>query len=38
VVQPETPLAMQIGYGVFISAAHMDGVALCFSAEAVRGR
>ncbi len=41
VVRPETPLAVQIGYGAFISAAHMAWfglVALCFSAGAVRDR
>ncbi|WP_409421168.1 LysE family transporter [Pseudaeromonas sp. ZJS20] len=41
VVHPETPLTVQIGYGAFISAAHMvwfSLVALCFSAGAVRDR
>mgnify|MGYP002804214218 FL=1 len=41
VVRPETPLAVQIGYGAFISVAHMAWfglVALCFSAGAVRDR
>lgn len=41
VVRPDTPLAMQVGYGAFISAAHMAWfalVALCFSAGAVRLR
>lgn len=41
VVRPDTPLAVQIGYGAFISVAHMVWfglVALCFSAEAVRDR
>lgn len=41
VVRPETPLAVQIGYGAFISATHMAWfglVALCFSAGAVRER
>jgi RhtB (resistance to homoserine/threonine) family protein len=41
VVRPDTPLAVQIGYGAFISAAHMAWfslVALCFSAGAVRDR
>jgi RhtB (resistance to homoserine/threonine) family protein len=41
VVRPETPLAVQIGYGAFISVAHMVWfglVALCFSAGAVRER
>lgn len=39
VVGPDTSLAMQIGYGAFISAAHMAWfalVALCFSAGALR--
>ncbi|MDR2329287.1 MAG: LysE family transporter [Comamonas sp.] len=41
VVQPQTPLAVQLGYGAFISLAHIAWfslVALCFSAGAVRGR
>lgn len=41
VVRPDTPLAVQIGYGIFISVAHMawfSVVALCFSAGAVRSR
>ncbi|MBM7344690.1 LysE family translocator [Pantoea coffeiphila] len=41
VVGPETPLAVQIGYGAFISVAHMAWfslVALGFSAGAVRDR
>lgn len=41
VVNPETPLVVQIGYGAFISVAHMAWfglVALCFSAGAVRDR
>ncbi|ROR05111.1 LysE family translocator [Erwinia sp. JUb26] len=41
VVGPETPLAVQIGYGVFISVAHMAWfslVALGFSAGTVRER
>lgn len=41
VVQPTTPLAVQIGYGVFISVAHMAWfalVALCFSSGLVRDR
>lgn len=41
VVRPDTPLAVQIGYGAFISVAHMAWfslVALCFSAGAVRDR
>jgi len=40
-VRPDTPLAVQIGYGAFISVAHMGWfglVALCFSAGAVRER
>lgn len=39
VVRPETPLAVQIGYGGFISVAHMAWfalVALCFSTGTVR--
>ncbi|ARP87141.1 LysE family translocator [Bordetella genomosp. 9] len=41
VVRPQTPLAVQIGYGVFISMAHMAWfslVALCFSTGALRDR
>lgn len=41
VVRPETPLAVQLGYGAFISVAHMAWfslVALCFSAGTVRAR
>ncbi|MBW3506532.1 MULTISPECIES: LysE family translocator [unclassified Pseudomonas] len=41
VVRPDTPLAVQIGYGGFIAVAHMVWfalVALCFSAGAVQGR
>lgn len=41
VVQPSTPLATQIGYGAFISAAHILWfalVALFFSAGRVRAR
>ncbi|HEY4665561.1 MAG TPA: LysE family transporter [Comamonas sp.] len=41
VVHPDTSLALQVGYGVFISVAHMAWfsiVALCFSADAVRAR
>ncbi len=41
VVRPDTPLAVQIGYGAFISVAHMVWfalVALCFSAGSVRDR
>lgn len=41
VVRPDTPLAVQIGYGTFISVAHIAWfglVALCFSAGAVRDR
>lgn len=40
-VQPATPLAVQLGYGAFIALAHMAWfslVALCFSASTVRGR
>lgn len=39
VVRPDTSLAMQIGYGAFISVAHMAWfalVAMCFSAGALR--
>lgn len=41
VVRPDTPLSVQIGYGAFISVAHMAWfslVALFFSTEAVRSR
>lgn len=41
VVRPDTPLAVQIGYGAFIAVAHMvwfSLVASCFSAGAVRVR
>ena len=41
VVQPQTPLAVQLGYGAFIALAHVvwfGVVALCFSAGTVRGR
>lgn len=41
VVQPATPLAVQIGYGAFISAAHVIWfglVAMFFSAGRVRDR
>lgn len=41
VVRPDTPLAVQIGYGAFIAVAHIVWfglVALCFSAQAVRER
>ena len=41
VVRPETPWAVQLGYGAFIAVAHMAWfslVALCFSAGAVRQR
>lgn len=41
VVRPETPLAVQISYGAFISVAHIAWfclVALCFSAGPVRDR
>lgn len=41
VVRPATPLAVQIGYGAFISVAHMAWfglVALCFSAGIMRDR
>lgn len=41
VVQPDTPLPVQIGYGAFIALTHaawFSLVALCFSAGAVRAR
>lgn len=41
VVRPETPLSIQVGYGVFIAATHLvwfSLVATCFSASAVRER
>lgn len=41
VVQPDTSLAVQIGYGAFISVAHVAWfalVALCFSTGTVQGR
>lgn len=41
VVQPTTPLAVQLGYGLFIAAAHIGWfmlVALFFSAERVQAR
>lgn len=41
VVQPTTPLAVQLGYGLFIAAAHIGWfmlVALFFSAERVQTR
>lgn len=41
VVRPDTPLWTQIGYGTFISMAHIAWfglVALCFSAQAARER
>ena len=41
VVQPQTPLAVQIGYGAFIALAHalwFGAVALFFSTPAVRDR
>jgi RhtB (resistance to homoserine/threonine) family protein len=41
VVQPQTSLAVQLGYGAFISVAHMAWfslVAVCFSAGTVRAR
>ncbi|RQR32397.1 LysE family translocator [Burkholderia sp. Bp9143] len=40
-VRPDTPLFVQIGYGLFIALAHAGWfslVAVCFSAEAVRDR
>ncbi|WP_025517771.1 LysE family transporter [Bordetella trematum] len=41
VIQPGTPLAIQLGYGAFISLAHglwFTLVALCFSSTVVRAR
>ncbi|XAH25880.1 LysE family transporter [Xylophilus sp. GW821-FHT01B05] len=41
VVRPDTPMSVQIGYGAFISVAHVAWfslVALCFSTGAVRER
>nr|WP_094857858.1 LysE family transporter [Bordetella genomosp. 5]OZI44775.1 amino acid transporter [Bordetella genomosp. 5] len=41
VVRPETPLSVQIAYGVFIAGAHVTWfslVAICFSAGRVRER
>lgn len=41
VVRPDTPLALQVGYGGFIAVAHVLWfalVAMCFSAGAVRER
>lgn len=41
VIQPTTPLAVQAGYGAFISLAHVAwfaAVALFFSADTVRAR
>ncbi len=41
VLQPGTPLAIQLGYGAFISLAHglwFTLVALCFSSTVVRAR
>ncbi|MEG2580668.1 LysE family translocator [Comamonas sp.] len=41
VVGPDTPPAMQVGYGLFIAVAHIAWfaiVAMCFSAGAVRER
>ncbi|NQE51869.1 LysE family transporter [Herbaspirillum rubrisubalbicans] len=41
VVRPDTPMPVQIGYGAFISVAHVAWfglVALCFSAAAMRDR
>ena len=40
-VKPETSLEVQIGYGLFISTAHivwLSLVAMCFSAGMVRDR
>ncbi|MDX7740650.1 LysE family transporter [Aeromonas dhakensis] len=41
VVQPQTPLAVQLGYGAFIVLAHavwFSAVAIFFSTDSVRGR
>jgi RhtB (resistance to homoserine/threonine) family protein len=41
VVQPQTSLAVQLGYGAFIALAHaawFSAVALFFSSDSVRGR
>ena len=41
VVKPDTPLAVQVGYGAFISLAHVTWfclVAMCFSSDGVRHR
>ncbi|MNT81655.1 Threonine efflux protein [compost metagenome] len=41
VVHPETPLAVQIGYGLFIAVAHIAWfslVALCFSADRLQAQ
>ncbi|MGY4026674.1 LysE family transporter [Aeromonas rivuli] len=41
VVQPQTPLAVQLGYGAFIVLAHalwFSAVAIFFSSESVRAR
>lgn len=41
VINPQTPTAIQVGYGLFISLAHIVWfglVALCFSAGTVRER
>lgn len=41
VVRPDTPLPVQLGYGAFISLAHVAWfclVALCFSSDGVRQR
>ncbi|WP_421143332.1 LysE family translocator [Aeromonas dhakensis] len=41
VVQPQTPLAVQLGYGAFIVLAHavwFSVVAIFFSTDSVRGR
>lgn len=41
VVQPDTPLEIRIGYGAFVSVAHMAWfglVAMCFSAGTLRER
>lgn len=41
VVRPDTPMSVQIGYGLFISMAHIAWfalLALCFSSQAMRAR
>jgi len=41
VVRPDTPMGVQMGYGLFISMAHIAWfalLALCFSSQAMRSR